>query len=58
LKSTEIINGKDLKSFGSILPEAKTIKLVYRGTKDGFAATTFHDKCADKANLLYLVRSS
>jgi len=42
LKSKIITDSKDVKSFGSILPEAKSMKLVYTASKDGWAANTFH----------------
>jgi hypothetical protein len=35
--------------------ETKTWQLLYRGTRDGFAASTFHAKCDEQSNTLTII---
>ena len=34
------------------------LKLLYRGTEDGFSAYAFHDKCDEVPNVLTIIRST
>ena len=36
----------------------KDIKLLYRGSRDGFQAKTFHEKCNNKGETLVLIKSN
>ena len=66
LSSNEIILNEEEKKmiFNWILtkvnPEKKNIKmtLLYKSTKDGDSASTFHSKCDSKGNTLSLIRNT
>jgi len=45
LKSNILKDAKQLKEFNKILPEAKTMTLVYTASTDGWDTKTFHTKC-------------
>ena len=40
-----------------MVPDVKGVKLIYRGSEDGFKAQKFHDKCDKKGSTLCLVRT-
>ncbi len=48
----------DKKSLRSLIKfETKSFSLLWRGSRDGFEASTFHRLCDDKANTLVLIKS-
>jgi len=58
LKSNILKDSKELKELNKILPEAKSMKLVYAASKDGWTASQFHTKCNEMGNLLFLAKTS
>ena len=42
----------------SLFEENFELKLIYRGSKDGFNADIFHQKCDDKGETLTIAKSS
>ena len=40
-----------------MFPTIKDVELIFRGSRDGFTAASFHQKCDNIESLLYLVKS-
>ena len=40
-----------------LLPKKYEIKLIYRGSEDGFTAAAFHSKCDKKGPTLAIIKS-
>merc|ERR1712130_262031 len=61
VKDSKLINKKQKKQFYgffNIRPGGKLVlKLLYRGSRDGFNAQAFHSKCDDKGATLVVIKS-
>ena len=57
---SEIVKKDQCKELGDLLKFSIDCKwsLLYRGSRDGFKAADFHEKCDGKANTLTIVKSS
>jgi hypothetical protein len=40
-----------------MFPTIKDVELIFRGSRDGFTAASFHQKCDNMESLLYLLKS-
>lgn len=39
-------------------PHNATLRLIYKGTRDGFGYSSFHSKCDNQPNTLFLIKST
>jgi hypothetical protein len=44
--------------FSEVIPEGMTIELLYRGSRDGFNASSFHNKCDHNGTTLTVAKSN
>mgnify|MGYP003351843930 CR=1 FL=1 len=58
-KNTSLIDSEILPEsiIKSILPD-KVFTLLYRGSKDGFSASTFHTKCNQKGETFIIIKTN
>ena len=55
---SKISDSQEQDEFIHIDLKIKEMKLVYRGSRDGFGAVDFHSKCDETPNNITLIKSS
>jgi hypothetical protein len=53
-------DSKVILTFPAILSEIRnrTLKLLYRGSRDGFHSSNFHEKCGDENHIIIFIRTA
>ena len=54
---SEIVDLNELQEFHELLEISIGWKLLYRGSRDGFSASDFHDKCDEKPRTLTIIKT-
>jgi len=55
---SELLNAKASRIISEWIPTLQTATLLYKGTRDGFKAASFHAKCDNKGPTLTVVESN
>lgn len=55
---TVILTSEEIENLQNITGYRGSLKLLYRATRDSFAALAFHSKCNGKANTITIIKST